>query len=451
MTWGFGGDTPCRVCDGCGLCGFDGGCRDQPSSPRRPHPSMPSSPTAAVSASVAADAGVPSSYPGLLAVLASVPDPRARRGVRHRVAGGVGGLGRGGAGRGPRVHGDRRVGRRPVRPRSWARWGSPGGSRRRPTIRRVLSADRRGGVGGGGRGLRVDPHRGDRGPAGDRDRRQEPARRRRRRMGSCRTWSRRWTTPPGPSWASWRPWRRATRSPPSERFLKALDLTGCGGHDRCHAHPGRHRPADPGRWRRLRPDRESEPPQAVGRAQSLALEAGPGRTRPPTRGRGRRITRTIKVLQAPTDLPDWVGFPGAAQVAQIRRTRTTTTKHGPEEDRRGRLRDHLRRPPARHRHGCWRPGCNTTGGSRPCTGVRDMDYDEDRSQIRTGTGPETMATLRNTAISLLRLAGATNIAAALRHHQRPPRQDHHPADQLKHDNDGTLGVRCGGPFRRRTS
>jgi hypothetical protein len=27
-----------------------------------------------------------------------------------------------------------------------------------------------------------------------------------------------------------------------------------------------------------------------------------------------------------------------------------------------------------------------------------------------------MATLRNTAISLLRLSGATNIAAALRHH-----------------------------------
>jgi hypothetical protein len=31
-----------------------------------------------------------------------------------------------------------------------------------------------------------------------------------------------------------------------------------------------------------------------------------------------------------------------------------------------------------------------------------------------------MATIRNTAISLLRLAGATNIAAALRHHQAHP-------------------------------
>jgi len=33
-----------------------------------------------------------------------------------------------------------------------------------------------------------------------------------------------------------------------------------------------------------------------------------------------------------------------------------------------------------------------------------------------------MATLRNTAISLLRLAGQTSIAAALRHHSRNPRR-----------------------------
>jgi hypothetical protein len=33
-----------------------------------------------------------------------------------------------------------------------------------------------------------------------------------------------------------------------------------------------------------------------------------------------------------------------------------------------------------------------------------------------------MATLRNTVISLLRLAGATSIAKALRHHSRHPDQ-----------------------------
>ena len=39
---------------------------------------------------------------------------------------------------------------------------------------------------------------------------------------------------------------------------------------------------------------------------------------------------------------------------------------------------------------------------------------------RTGAGPHVMASLRNTAIGLLRLAGWTNIAAALRHHARNP-------------------------------
>lgn len=46
--------------------------------------------------------------------------------------------------------------------------------------------------------------------------------------------------------------------------------------------------------------------------------------------------------------------------------------------------------------------------------VRDVTYDEDRSQIRTGNGPRVMASLRNIAISILRLAGAKNIAKATR-------------------------------------
>ena len=46
--------------------------------------------------------------------------------------------------------------------------------------------------------------------------------------------------------------------------------------------------------------------------------------------------------------------------------------------------------------------------------VRDVTFDEDRSQVRTGAGPQAMATLRNVAISLLRRAGALFIAPALR-------------------------------------
>ena len=52
--------------------------------------------------------------------------------------------------------------------------------------------------------------------------------------------------------------------------------------------------------------------------------------------------------------------------------------------------------------------------------VRDMTYDEDRSQVRKQRRPHAMASLRNIAISLLRLAGVENIAAATRYLGRRP-------------------------------
>jgi predicted transposase YbfD/YdcC len=58
--------------------------------------------------------------------------------------------------------------------------------------------------------------------------------------------------------------------------------------------------------------------------------------------------------------------------------------------------------------------------------VRDVTFAEDLSQVRTGTGgPAVMATLRNLAISVHRLAGAANIAAA------SPRVSRHPARALR--------------------
>lgn len=47
--------------------------------------------------------------------------------------------------------------------------------------------------------------------------------------------------------------------------------------------------------------------------------------------------------------------------------------------------------------------------------VRDVTFDEDRSQVRTGHAPQILAAIRNTVVGVLRLAGATNIAAAIRH------------------------------------
>jgi len=56
----------------------------------------------------------------------------------------------------------------------------------------------------------------------------------------------------------------------------------------------------------------------------------------------------------------------------------------------------------------------------PINWVRDVTYGEDLSQVRTASGPRVMATLRNLALAILRLTGATSIAAALRHHGRRP-------------------------------
>ena len=52
--------------------------------------------------------------------------------------------------------------------------------------------------------------------------------------------------------------------------------------------------------------------------------------------------------------------------------------------------------------------------------VRDVTFDEDRSQVRTGSAPQVMAALRNLTISVMRLAGETNIAAALRRYAVHP-------------------------------
>jgi len=50
--------------------------------------------------------------------------------------------------------------------------------------------------------------------------------------------------------------------------------------------------------------------------------------------------------------------------------------------------------------------------------IRDTTYGEDASQVRTGNGPQAMATLRNLGIAIFKLAGTPNIAAARRSHAR---------------------------------
>ena len=68
------------------------------------------------------------------------------------------------------------------------------------------------------------------------------------------------------------------------------------------------------------------------------------------------------------------------------------------------------------------PVSTDTASSCPIDWVRDVTYQEDRSLAGTGNAPRVMASLRSLAISLLRLDGHTNIAAANRRRARGPRR-----------------------------
>lgn len=145
----------------------------------------------------------------------------------------------------------------------------------------------------------------------------------------------------------------------------------------------------------------------------LPWRAIPDATRDCDRGHGRREIRSCKILTISTG----IDFPNAAQAIHIRRRRrrldqpkrfTTETVYAITD-----LRVHQAKPAhlAAWIRGHW-------SIENKIHWVRDVTYNEDRSQIRTGTGPEVMAALRNAAIGALRTAGIANIAAANRHHAR---------------------------------
>jgi predicted transposase YbfD/YdcC len=131
-----------------------------------------------------------------------------------------------------------------------------------------------------------------------------------------------------------------------------------------------------------------------------------------TTDRGRRITRTIKTA----DVPDWIDFPGAAQVAQLRRTVTDKGTKTVEVVYLITSASSKDAPP--QRLAVWVQ--NHWGIENRLHWVRDVTFDEDRSTVRTGAAPRVMATCRNLAISILRIDGWENIAAGCRHHARHP-------------------------------
>jgi predicted transposase YbfD/YdcC len=125
------------------------------------------------------------------------------------------------------------------------------------------------------------------------------------------------------------------------------------------------------------------------------------------RGHGRITTRTIQVLPAPEDLP----FPHVSQVYLIERH--VSDLHGnpvsavaalgvasPAPDRASPA------DLARHVRQQW--------AIESLHWLRDTLYQEDKSQVRTRSGPRIMAALRNLAICALRLFGRTDVTEATR-------------------------------------
>src|SRR4051794_30306935 len=125
------------------------------------------------------------------------------------------------------------------------------------------------------------------------------------------------------------------------------------------------------------------------------------------KGHGRRERRT---LVATTALNEYLDWPGVAQVGQVE---GVVTRDGKTTHEVRRFITSVPRSEAdagtllKWARGHW----SIENRSHY---VRDVTRDEDASRIRKGSGPQVMAAVRNAAIGLLRLTGATNIAAALR-------------------------------------
>jgi predicted transposase YbfD/YdcC len=154
-------------------------------------------------------------------------------------------------------------------------------------------------------------------------------------------------------------------------------------------------------------------PTLLDRCARLPWHRIPVLDRTRDRGHGRVELRTLKAVTV-----HHFGFPHTAQVLQVtrkvrdlgtRRWRTvvvyavtslTFAQAGP-----ARLADLIRGHWAIENGLHW---------------VRDVTFAEDASQVRTGTGPQVMACLRNLAIGVLSRAGPVNLAAALRRHARDP-------------------------------
>ena len=147
-------------------------------------------------------------------------------------------------------------------------------------------------------------------------------------------------------------------------------------------------------------------PQVVAETLTTARTLDPGH--------GRIEERRLTASWALIDYTDW---PGLQQVFQLERTvtikKTRRQRHevvygvtslSPQRADTARQLQYVRGH-GRVEAGHW---------------IREVTFDEDRSQVRCGHIPQTMAALRNTAIALMCMAGETNIATVARRFAAQP-------------------------------
>jgi predicted transposase YbfD/YdcC len=153
---------------------------------------------------------------------------------------------------------------------------------------------------------------------------------------------------------------------------------------------------------------KSNQPGLLARIQALPWAEVPHNGAEESRGHGRVEHRSLQILT----VTKGIGFPYAQQVIRITRERlvTATSKRSAEvvyaicslafeQARPAMIAQWLQQHWGIENRVHW---------------VRDVTLDEDYSTIRTGTAPQIMASLRNTALNLHRINGAENIAEACR-------------------------------------
>jgi len=124
----------------------------------------------------------------------------------------------------------------------------------------------------------------------------------------------------------------------------------------------------------------------------------------------------LRELSVSADLNAWAQWPHLAQVARVVRTRT---RKGETTSETAYFITSLPATAASpHRllalvRGHW-------SIENRVHWVRDVTFDEDRSQVRSGAAPQAMAACRNAAMGLLRCQGVRNIAAAVRSYAYHP-------------------------------